>query len=523
MLALRITSPEAPVAVEITAGEICAGRGPAIYLLRSTQIEECRSDKRRFLNRGGKHPRRDLASYFLAAPLGKVPVLSAAYKNTGQLRKSASAFLRRARNKGLAPVCVLGVPDAIFERLLEESKRPPGSGPPASQSFMDLFGYDPAELALASSIQGNSPQITEVRLKVLAAAVGEFPVLITGPTGSGKTHIARIIHERGARSPVRKGRFVEINCASIPSELLESELFGHRKGSFSGALHDKPGLWEDAGSGTLFLDEIGDLRPDHQAKVLQALQGGSIRRIGDTREIPVYARIVAATNRSLELLLRDGIFREDLYYRLSGFSIDIPPLDQHADDIPLLANHFWTVVAPNAPPLSSAVVAYLHSVRWPGNVRMLRRCLEVAHGLIPPGATPAVSQIEYVLRSFSPVLPDSDPPESDRAAKQYLSDCVIHLRRLSAVMERLRRAADGPAARLRVLRGELESLLRNRLLFHSVELERQTTLLAQQMASQLSEDGGTRDLLLRKLSRLEKLAARELKETVEQLEEGFSG
>jgi DNA-binding NtrC family response regulator len=402
--------------------------------------------------------------------------------------------------------------------------------PSAAGVFSGLFGYDPREKELASLVQGTSEAMVDVRVKILRAAGRRLPVLITGRTGTGKTHIARIIHDERRRVKGSPAPFIELDCASLPSELLESELFGHRRGAFTSAVFDKQGLWAAAGQGTLFLDEIGDMRLEHQAKVLQALNDGRIRPLGAITEIKVDARIVAATNRSLELLLRDGTFREDLYYRLSGFVIDIPDLDAHSEDIPLLANHFWKLAAANSAPLSPGVLAYLRSVRWPGNIRMLKRCLEVAHAFLPPGEAPTLEQIEYVLRSLAPVLPSAGGEGSGHEASLYFSECLVQLRRLDAVLAGLRRTLedlDGgsprnlrrrlAAAGLVARQAELEALLRNPLLLHSRALARQARLLAADVGRLGSEPEGAMKALRGRLGRVETLLFREVDEAAKGL------
>jgi two-component system response regulator AtoC len=420
---------------------------------------------------------------------------------------------------------------AVPEKVLQAAYPPKPGTTQRTSTYAGIFGYDPREKDLASLVQGASEAMVEVRLKILHAAARNLPVLITGRTGSGKTHIARIIHDERQRRQSAHAPFIEVNCASIPAELLESELFGHRKGSFTHAMYEKQGLWVAAGEGTLFLDEIGDLRLEHQAKVLQAIQEGHVRPLGATREITVSARLIAATNRSLELLLRDGTFRQDLYYRVSGFVIDLPDLDSHVDDIPMLANYFWSKAAANSAPLTPEVLAYLRSVKWPGNVRMLKRCLEVAHSLIPQGASPTLEQIEYVLRSFAPILPAASDESTEHAASIYLSECLVHLRRLDALTAGLRRSLDqldGASPRtarrkftesgLATRQSELESLLRSPVLLHSHALTRQARLLSEDLERlKAGPAEEVRKALLKRLTQVESLTFREVDEAVREL------
>jgi DNA-binding NtrC family response regulator len=203
-------------------------------------------------------------------------------------------------------------------------------------------------------------------------------VLITGESGTGKELVARATHDASGRS----GAFVPVNCAAIPAELIESELFGHTDGAFTGARGSRPGLFETADGGTIFLDEIGDLPLPMQPKLLRVLQDGATRRIGSDRERRVKARVVAATNRDLENEVRTGKFREDLYWRLNVIQLNIPPLRKRPFDIPLLIEHFISryAEASGEPPLevSAEALALLTAYSWPGNVRELENVIERA-------------------------------------------------------------------------------------------------------------------------------------------------
>lgn len=202
-------------------------------------------------------------------------------------------------------------------------------------------------------------------------------VLITGENGTGKELVARAIHRM---SPRAQKPFVEVNCAAIPSELIESELFGHMKGSFTGAVGDRAGKFEQAHSGTLFLDEIGDMSLAAQAKVLRVLQDGEVSRIGGTKNTKVDVRVIAATNKRLEDEIAAGRFREDLFYRLNVVPLHVPPLRERRDDIPLLAQYFLQQFAQRdgAPPrgIDDGALKTLQTMEWPGNVRELRNTIE---------------------------------------------------------------------------------------------------------------------------------------------------
>ncbi|MBX7119789.1 MAG: sigma-54 dependent transcriptional regulator [Gemmatimonadaceae bacterium] len=226
-------------------------------------------------------------------------------------------------------------------------------------------------------IVGRSAPLRSLVDQIARVAGTAARVLITGENGTGKELVARAVH---AQSPRAKGPFVEVNCAAIPSELIESELFGHMKGSFTGAVGDRAGKFEQADGGTLFLDEIGDMSLAAQAKVLRVLQEGEVTRIGGSKVRKVDVRIVAATNKRLEDEIRDGRFREDLYYRLNVVPIVVPPLRERREDLPMLVQHFAARLAAESgvPPkaFDPAALDALAAHEWPGNVRELRNTVE---------------------------------------------------------------------------------------------------------------------------------------------------
>lgn len=224
---------------------------------------------------------------------------------------------------------------------------------------------------------GNSEALNHIRAMIDKVAVSDARILVTGPNGSGKELVAHQLHELSHR---KDNAFVEVNCAAIPSELIESELFGHEKGSFTSAIKQKKGKFELANGGTLFLDEIGDMSLNAQAKVLRALQEQKITRVGGDTDINIDVRVIAATNKNLKEEIKKGNFREDLYHRLSVIIIDVPPLCQRLEDIDALANHFLTEVctemgiAPKT--LSPDAITALKECEWTGNIRELRNVVE---------------------------------------------------------------------------------------------------------------------------------------------------
>jgi transcriptional regulator with GAF, ATPase, and Fis domain len=233
-------------------------------------------------------------------------------------------------------------------------------------------------------IIGESPGLKRVLKQVEQVAPTDATVLILGETGTGKELIARAIHQL---SPRRERAFVKLNCSAIPAGLLESELFGHEKGAFTGAIAQKIGRLELAHEGTLFLDEIGDLPLELQPKILRALQEKEFERLGSLRTIPVNVRLVAATNRNLAKMVEDGQFRSDLYYRLKVFPVQIPPLREREDDIPVLVRYFVNLHARQMnrriETIPAGVMEALRRWRWPGNIRELENFLERAVILSP--------------------------------------------------------------------------------------------------------------------------------------------
>ncbi|MHB8846009.1 MAG: sigma-54-dependent transcriptional regulator [Nitrospirota bacterium] len=248
-------------------------------------------------------------------------------------------------------------------------------------------------------ILGTSEKMREVLDLAGRVASSDATVLITGESGTGKELLARGVHFNSARS---EGPFIAVNCAAIPENLIESELFGHVKGSFTGAVRDREGKFELADGGTLFLDEIGDLRIDLQAKILRALQERTIERVGGSKSIELDVRIVAATNRDLEREVREGRFREDLFYRLSVVTLHLPPLRERKSDIPLLAEHFLKKFNPEGGAIMSAeALSLLTAYGWPGNVRELENVMERA-SVLKRGSTIGANDLPEKLSRRAP-------------------------------------------------------------------------------------------------------------------------
>ena len=229
------------------------------------------------------------------------------------------------------------------------------------------------------SFVGKSRQMNELREVIRKTADGLSTVMVTGESGTGKELVARAIHQE---SPRRSGPFVSVNCGAIPETLMESELFGHVKGAFTGAVANTVGLFSAANGGTLFLDEVTEVPQSVQVKLLRAIQEREIRRVGDTKDVKVDVRLIAASNRDVARAVADGVLREDLFYRLNVIPIQLPPLRDRRDDIPLLAQHFVQKISAElgkaVKGVSPDALAVLESYRWPGNIRELENVIERA-------------------------------------------------------------------------------------------------------------------------------------------------
>ena len=274
-------------------------------------------------------------------------------------------------------------------------------------------GAPPCRERRFEQVIGNSPALESVLEEVERVAATDSTVLIQGETGTGKELVARAIHNISARC----GRsFVRLNCAAIPLDLLESELFGHEKGAFTGAIAQKIGRFELADKGTLLLDEVGDIPPALQPKLLRVLQEQEFERLGGTRTHRVDVRLVAATNRDLADMVRDGEFRIDLYYRLNIFPILVPPLRARREDIPALVAHFVELFGRRmGKPIHhvpSVTMAALCSYDWPGNIRELQNLVEraviLSDGGVLPNPLPASENRAVVMTPSTPTLKDSE-------------------------------------------------------------------------------------------------------------------
>jgi len=285
----------------------------------------------------------------------------------------------------------------------------------------------------AQGIIGNGPEMRKVFALVAVAARSQATVLVTGETGTGKELVAQAIHRA---SPRRDNAFVAVNCAAFPDTLLESELFGHARGAFTGAERDRTGLFEEAHGGTLFLDEVGETSAPFQAKLLRALQEREIRPLGGTRTRRVDVRVIAATNRELRRRARDGLFREDLYYRLSVFPIELPALRQRRGDVLALARHFLARHGggtPGATPdLAPEAEPLLEAYAWPGNVRELENEVQRALAMAGPARPLAPGHFSDRLRDVVEPIESSLEPGDDLRDTLGRIESVLIRRALAA-------------------------------------------------------------------------------------------
>lgn len=370
-----------------------------VYLMQEADLESFRGSgaEEQFIDRKTKNEHKELSKVLLGHT--KIPIVSGGYSTSGRLRQGMEALLRKAAQTDDRNIYIIGTTEKVFNELWQKGELRTAANLPASKKASDKSGrvanqlHDAAkspslllELLSPSNIPddlltsyfGDSVEIQLVRVLILRAAKVDVPVLILGDTGTGKEVVARAIHQHSAR---RERQFVPVNCGAIPHELFEAELFGAVGGVATGVTA-RAGLWELTGRGTLFLDEIGDLSPEHQVKILRALQEKKVRRVGESREKEVEARIIAATNRDLFGMVQAGRFREDLYYRLCSFLIQTPALQEHPQDIPALAQFLWkNITGEQNHSLPKAILDRLESYRWPGNVRELRAVLSNIYAL----------------------------------------------------------------------------------------------------------------------------------------------
>ena len=310
-----------------------------------------------------------------ASPLG-IPFIVLAGAGDNQIQRAVTAFRDGAMDFLQIPSDI----NRLYDTLRRYSEEEAPTQTPLPKQRMSAHAMGRARRTRASSVQpiiGSSNASGNVRQVVERIAAFDTRTLITGENGTGKELVARWLHAKSRRA---SGPFVEVNCAAIPSELIESELFGHERGAFTSAIKQRKGKFEQATGGTLFMDEIGDMSLAAQAKVLRALQENKICRVGSDKDIDVDVRVIAATNKNLREEIAKGNFREDLYHRLSVIVIRVPPLRERSSDVPELTQHFVDEISSlygiPPKPIDSDAMEALSAMRWSGNVRELRNVIE---------------------------------------------------------------------------------------------------------------------------------------------------
>jgi DNA-binding NtrC family response regulator len=363
---------------------------PVAFLIREPDIKKLTALGNGIVDRGVKTAPKPLSLKLLGQ--SSVPLIRARYSSGRQVGRSIWRLLDNALNSGDSNCYIIAVAGRIFEYLWQRSvpaedappKKEPDWNAPSIDSqtrvahlLLEALGNVEVDPLLEETYVGASARICYARVLTMRAADCDDPVLILGETGTGKEIIAHAIHRL---SKNRKGPFVDVNCAAIPTEMFEAELFGHQKDAFTNANYARKGLWAMADGGTLFLDEIGDMPFTHQAKILRCIEDGMIRRIGSNKGVKIRARVIAATNVNLFAMTQEKRFREDLFNRLRIFMIPTPPLEDCPEDIPRIAQKLWKdVTGGKRKPLSVEVISMLRAQPWPGNVRGLKTAMSKLH------------------------------------------------------------------------------------------------------------------------------------------------
>lgn len=464
---------ESPLALEPALGECDQ---PTAVVVCASQLGQFARHDGRFKQLGRKHPAKPLGRLLLGER-ALIPVIDTGYTSLGRLEQGAATLLDGAAKEDARGPWVLGVDADLFKQAWQSAQKgdaAPLPLRPHEAKLAELMEELPVPEEIGRRFVGDSEDHRLVRQMIVRAAQVDTPVLILGDTGTGKNIVARLIHEQGQQ---RRGPFKVVNCAAIPAQLIESELFGHMRGAFTDASADKRGQWEDAQNGTIFLDEIGELLPEHQAKLLQVLQEGFIRRVGGLKDIPVNARVIAATNRDLFRMVQNGRFREDLYYRLRQFIIHTPSL-RDPKVLEQIAQNIWQQISECGQPLPQEIIAELIHHRWPGNVRELRSVLVSLENYFGPRAMRR-EHLRAVFNYCGMAVAQPNTPEEDGERAPLRVECIRQLRRaeelIRAAEELLKPLAAGQSLTsskreaLRRVCLDLRMNLRQRLLFRSME------------------------------------------------------
>ncbi len=429
------------------------GGGPVLYLSPSSDRVFLQDHSNIIGSIGNKNKHKGLAYYFLKHKGHTVPLLNGVYSSFGKLSDSLGKYLGRCIKENGPERGIVLISHELFEEVwksaelieplltpddsLEYVKQDDLNANDSSESYLlrRLSAHVNEPPSLSGKYIGHAESVQLVRKQIVVASGCEIPVLVLGDTGTGKEIVAREVHLLSER---RTQPFKAINCGAISKELLEVELFGCEKDVVGPGYPQRTGIWEAAGSGTLFLDEIGDLSPDHQVKILRALQENSARRVGGIRDISLQARIIAASNKDLFSLAKSGRFRFDLYYRLNGIPIRTPRLRDHIEDVATLAQSLWSDITQDEEAyLSSEVLEFLMKYPWPGNVRELRMVLSGLFALYH-AARPTERDMQdaflmqgLCLHDHVEIETGEDPIHSHRVV------CLQHLKAVYAVFHGL--------------------------------------------------------------------------------------
>jgi DNA-binding NtrC family response regulator len=415
---------------------------PTAYVISQQDLTALRQLPASFVDRRTQVRGKELAKLLLGHT--KIPLVRSHYTKPGRLLQGVQALLAKAMQLQEHNLYIIGADETVFTKLWnlagteaateqdvdakQDVLRTISGKSTMAQRLLELLPPEPVPADVAKRLIGESVEMQLTHQLILRAARIADPVLLLGDTGTGKEVVARCIHEQSQRHG-----FVPVNCGAIPSELLEAVLFGAEKGSYTDAKERKDGLWKTAAQGTLFLDEIGDLRPDHQVKILRALQESTIRPVGAKQEIAVQARVIAATNRDLYAMVQAGQFREDLYYRLRTFTIRMPALRDHPADIAHLAQFFWQRITNHEESaLPDAILRRLQAYRWPGNARELKAMLVQLHALFGAHHL-SVEHVEAVFQLQGQTAPLA--PASEQELRLHPVECLRHLRRVAEVLQ----------------------------------------------------------------------------------------
>ncbi len=352
--------------------------------------------------------------------------------------------------KPFGPEEIMSLSDALSEQL---QKRP-------RKSSHSRVGYR-SDIELI----GRSHAFIQVMKQVGRVAPTNLPVLLTGESGTGKELVASAIHQRSGRA---NQTFVAVNCGAIPAELIEAELFGHVKGSFTGADRDRRGLWEEADGGTVFLDEITETSPSFQVKLLRVLQEGEIRRVGSNQTKRVDVRVIAASNRDVEEEVKAGRFRNDLFYRLNAMLIELPPLRERREDIPPLAQSFAQRVFSLSPPVSftADAIGLLQQYDWPGNIRELENAIVRAAAMCD--GTIGVKDLPERVRDFSSTHDESAEQTIPQTPREWVPLSSVEAKYVEQVLDHTRGNKQAAARVLGVDRKTLDRMIKR----HKIEFKR---------------------------------------------------